>query len=142
MYNTSSNYRKGRDYGLIVWHGKFFTPCQLRIAIFFLQLNDNQARIFSNLVLPRSDKRKDRVEISPGNLCEATIMAPAISQAVGEDVNIIGWYHSHPHITVEPSHVDLQTQLTFQNMDSAFVGLIFSVFNTDRNLVIIWDFIL
>lgn len=38
-------------------------------------------------------------------------------------------YHSHPHITVMPSHVDVRTQAMYQTMDEGFIGLIFSVFN-------------
>ena len=45
---------------------------------------------------------------------------------------VVGWYHSHPNITVPPSHVDLRTQANYQNMDRDFVGLIFSVFNFDK----------
>lgn len=41
-------------------------------------------------------------------------------------------YHSHPHLSVVPSHVDVRTQALYQQMDSAFVGLIFSVFNSGR----------
>ena len=41
-------------------------------------------------------------------------------------------YHSHPHLAVVPSHVDVRTQALYQQMDSAFVGLIFSVFNSGR----------
>eukprot|EP01113_Clastostelium_recurvatum_P048506 TRINITY_DN8853_c0_g1_i2.p1 TRINITY_DN8853_c0_g1~~TRINITY_DN8853_c0_g1_i2.p1 ORF type:complete len:248 (+),score=59.72 TRINITY_DN8853_c0_g1_i2:140-883(+) len=45
---------------------------------------------------------------------------------------IVGWYHSHPHITVLPSHVDIATQFSYQQyMDPHFVGIIFSVFNSD-----------
>lgn len=44
---------------------------------------------------------------------------------------MIGWYHSHPHITVHPSHVDVGTQASYQLLDKDFVGLIFSVFNQD-----------
>ena len=44
---------------------------------------------------------------------------------------MVGWYHSHPHITALPSHVDLGTQLNYQMLDVNFVGLIFSVFNHD-----------
>ena len=45
---------------------------------------------------------------------------------------MVGWYHSHPNITVPPSHVDLRTQANYQNMGEDFVGLIFSVFNFDK----------
>lgn len=42
---------------------------------------------------------------------------------------MLGWYHSHPHITVWPSHVDVGTQADYQLMDENFIGLIFSCFN-------------
>jgi hypothetical protein len=73
---------------------------------------------------------------------------------------VIGWYHSHPHITVLPSAVgtarrgtpcgaeraserasahaslcraaDVRTQSTYQLLDEGFVGLIFSVFDQDQ----------
>ncbi|KAF3786269.1 Lys-63-specific deubiquitinase [Nymphaea thermarum] len=44
---------------------------------------------------PRSDRRKDRVETNPEQM----------SLATGKTTRVIGWYHSHPHITVLPSHV-------------------------------------
>jgi BRCA1/BRCA2-containing complex subunit 3 len=46
------------------------------------------------------------------------------------DLRIVSWYHSHPRITVWPSVVDLRTQANYQVMDKDFVGLIFSVFDT------------
>jgi hypothetical protein len=46
-------------------------------------------------------------------------------------LRVLGWYHSHPHITVWPSHVDVNTQSIYQTMDSGFFGLIFSCFNHD-----------
>ena len=55
-----------------------------------------------------------------------------MSFAESVDARVVGWYHSHPNITVPPSHVDLGTQANYQNMDPDFVGLIFSVFNFDK----------
>jgi hypothetical protein len=46
-----------------------------------------------------------------------------------EKCRVIGWYHSHPHITVQPSHVDVRTQGQYQAMDPGFLGLIFSCFS-------------
>lgn len=51
---------------------------------------------------------------------------------MGEECKIIGWYHSHPHITVLPSQVDVNTQASYQALDSGFIGLIFSVFDKGR----------
>lgn len=30
---------------------------------------------------------------------------------LGVQTRVVGWYHSHPKITVQPSHVDLRTQV-------------------------------
>ncbi|MFS7980659.1 putative ubiquitinyl hydrolase 1 [Helianthus anomalus] len=53
----------------------------------------------------------------------------------GITTRVIGWYHSHPHITVLPSHVDVRTQAMYQLLDSGFIGLIFSCFNEDQHKV-------
>ncbi|TVU20417.1 hypothetical protein EJB05_36625, partial [Eragrostis curvula] len=52
-----------------------------------------------------------------------------MTATIGKTTRVIGWYHSHPHITVLPSHVDVRTQAMFQLLDSGFVGLIFSCFS-------------
>ncbi|TKC34746.1 hypothetical protein EI555_006313, partial [Monodon monoceros] len=64
--------------------------------------------IHSVIILRRSDKRKDRVEISPEQL---------LAELTGRPMRVVGWYHSHPHITVWPSHVDVRTQAMYQMMD-------------------------
>ncbi|KAI9338476.1 JAB1/Mov34/MPN/PAD-1 ubiquitin protease-domain-containing protein [Obelidium mucronatum] len=75
------------------------------------------------LFCQRKDKRKDRVEISSEQLSEA------ISYAEATETAVIGWAHSHPHITVLPSHVDLRCQRDQQMLSESFIGLILSVFN-------------
>ncbi|XP_073255270.1 lys-63-specific deubiquitinase BRCC36-like [Porites lutea] len=94
------------------------------------------AHIYSVIMLQRLDKRKDRVEISPEQLSDASTQAERLGMLTSKQqpMRVIGWYHSHPHITVWPSHVDLRTQAMYQVMDARFVGLIFSCFNTDPNL--------
>ncbi|OAY66955.1 Lys-63-specific deubiquitinase BRCC36 [Ananas comosus] len=72
----------------------------------------------------RSDRRKDRVETNP----EMTL-------TTGRTTRVIGWYHSHPHITVLPSHVDVRTQAMYQLLDPGFIGLIFSCFSEDAHKV-------
>lgn len=79
----------------------------------------------------RSDRRKDRVETNPEQLAAASALAERMSAATGRRTRVIGWYHSHPHITVLPSHVDVRTQAMYQLLDSGFIGLIFSCFNED-----------
>ncbi|KAK6480490.1 lys-63-specific deubiquitinase BRCC36 [Huso huso] len=85
---------------------------------------DRIVHIHSVIILRRSDKRKDRVEISPEQL---------LAEMTGRPMRVVGWYHSHPHITVWPSHVDVRTQAMYQMMDQGFVGLIFSCFIEDKN---------
>jgi len=80
-------------------------------------------------VIKRLTKQKDRVEIAP----EQLMTGMEYAESLGGGERVLGWYHSHPHITVWPSHVDLRTQASYQNMDQHFVGLIFSVFNHDPN---------
>ncbi|NXY14460.1 BRCC3 deubiquitinase, partial [Atrichornis clamosus] len=94
--------------------------------------------IHSVIILRRSDKRKDRVEISPEQLSAASTEAEisfsrVSSRLARRPMRVVGWYHSHPHITVWPSHVDVRTQAMYQMMDQGFVGLIFSCFIEDKN---------
>lgn len=57
------------------------------------------------MILRRVDRRKDRVEISPDQLSSASTWAEQTAKQTGRPLRILGWYHSHPHITVWPSHV-------------------------------------
>ncbi|NXL95877.1 BRCC3 deubiquitinase, partial [Alectura lathami] len=59
--------------------------------------------------------------------------AHRLAEMTGRPMRVVGWYHSHPHITVWPSHVDVRTQAMYQMMDQGFVGLIFSCFIEDKN---------
>jgi BRCA1/BRCA2-containing complex subunit 3 len=80
-------------------------------------------------MMRRSDKRPDRVEISPEHLSAAAIEAEALGERLCRPIKVTGWYHSHPHITVWPSHVDVRTQADYQLMSPNFFGLIFSCFH-------------
>ena len=114
---------------------RIFLTWQTPVTYTFLvksQFEEDDAYITSTIVLQRSDKRKDRVEISTEQLHSAMMKTSELSEATGESINVLGWYHSHPHITVQPSHVDLRTQASYQLMDNRFVGIIFSVFNEDK----------
>ncbi|CAA6671743.1 unnamed protein product [Spirodela intermedia] len=90
----------------------------------------------------RSDRRKDRVETNPEQLAAASAQAEIsktfchrMTHITGRTTRVIGWYHSHPHITVLPSHVDIRTQAMYQLLDSGFVGLIFSCFSEDSQKI-------
>ncbi|CAE6919478.1 BRCC3 [Symbiodinium sp. CCMP2456] len=89
----------------------------------------SEVRIWCSMTLRRSDKQPDRVEIAPEQLVQAVHVADELNKVLQCRTRVVGWYHSHPHITCFPSHVDLRTQLEYQIMDADFVGLIFGVFN-------------
>lgn len=74
---------------------------------------------------------QDRVETSPEQMAAATALAERLTRETGVRTRAIGWFHSHPHITVLPSHVDVATQALYQQLEPGFVGLIFSAFNRD-----------
>jgi BRCA1/BRCA2-containing complex subunit 3 len=57
---------------------------------------------------------KDRVETSPEQMAACTALAESLSSSTGLFTRVVGWYHSHPHITVLPSHVDVSTQVGVQ----------------------------
>lgn len=98
------------------------------------EIDENkEAHISALIMLRRSDKRKDRVEISPEQLSGAAEFAERLAEELQRPMRVIGWYHSHPHITVWPSHVDVRTQLSYQMLDQGFVGIIFSVFSEDKS---------
>lgn len=44
-------------------------------------------------------------------MARCSAQAERFSEQTGVLTRIIGWYHSHPHITVHPSHVDVNTQV-------------------------------
>jgi BRCA1/BRCA2-containing complex subunit 3 len=50
------------------------------------------------------------VEVGYEQLAQASEIASRIERESGVGTRVIGWYHSHPHITVLPSHVDVRTQ--------------------------------
>ena len=87
--------------------------------------------IYGVYMMRRSDKRPDRVEISPEQLSAALTESQTLSLELGKEVRVLGWYHSHPHITISPSHVDVRTQHQYQILDPNFFGLIVSAFNEE-----------
>jgi BRCA1/BRCA2-containing complex subunit 3 len=97
------------------------------------QIDDKYVmNIISTLSLTRNCKEKDRVEFDEIQISKACEVADSISKKQKISVNVVGWYHSHPKITIPPSAVDLNTQFSHQ-IFGPFVGLIFSVFNSDHS---------
>ena len=69
------------------------------------------SNLMNNLMVDpirRTTKEKDRVEI------DAVDLATASQKAENACLRVVGRYHSHPHITFHPSHIDLSTQYSYQ----------------------------
>ena len=49
--------------------------------------------------------KKDRVETSSVEIFEAFQAAETLNNETGRPLKVVGWYHSHPHITVQPSNI-------------------------------------
>jgi len=93
---------------------------------------ENTISFVAPKVIKRKDKRPDRVELSPEGLSSGMRAAEHLAAVMDKPgMRILGWYHSHPKITVWPSHVDLNTQERYQHLDKDFVGFIFSTYGGD-----------
>jgi len=111
------------------WAHALTTETEEVMGLYIGSMEAEVAKVRSLIPIRRTTKEKDRVEIDPVDL------ATASQKAEDAGLRVVGWYHSHPHITVQPSHIDLGTQFNYQqHCDSNFFGLIFSVFNYDNKL--------
>lgn len=90
--------------------------------------------IFATICLTRKCKEKNRVEFDEIQMAHAIEITNEIKKENKIDANVVGWYHSHPKITIPPSNVDLNTQKS-QQYQGTFVGLIVSCFSTDSNKI-------
>eukprot|EP01023_Acetabularia_acetabulum_P017792 TRINITY_DN18932_c0_g1_i11.p1 TRINITY_DN18932_c0_g1~~TRINITY_DN18932_c0_g1_i11.p1 ORF type:complete len:331 (-),score=41.90 TRINITY_DN18932_c0_g1_i11:334-1326(-) len=91
------------------------------------------ARLWMALPQARTDRRKDRVECNPEQLTHSASIAEKFTQKTGQVTRVVGWYHSHPHMIVSPSVIDVATQARYQQLDTGFVGIIISCFCCDDN---------
>lgn len=131
---TASGVNLAADAFMVCLTHAFSTEREEVMGLCIGEIDTNKiVHIVSVIMLRRSDKRKDRVEISPEQLSFAASEAERLAQEMKRPLRVVGWYHSHPHITVWPSHVDVQTQASYQLLDACFVGLIFSCFNDDNS---------
>ncbi|KAI4461486.1 eukaryotic translation initiation factor 3 -related [Holotrichia oblita] len=67
----------------------------------------NVSHITACVILHRSDKQPDRVEISPEQLCTASTAAEQLTHKLKRPMSVRMVPLSHPHITVWPSHVEI-----------------------------------
>ena len=124
------------------------------LLIGYTNIDSTIINIVSNYSLTRNCKQKDRVEFDEIQLAKACEYADNLNKKYSNFVStnsfvdkstdsnnknsnisnniyefkVVGWYHSHPKITVPPSVIDLNTQY-YQQYQGAFVGLIFSTLN-------------
>jgi len=111
------------------WAHALTTETEEVMGLYIGSMEGEVAKVRSLIPIRRTTKEKDRVEI------DAVDLATASQKAENAGLRVVGWYHSHPHITVHPSHIDLATQYSYQaHCDPNFFGLIFSVFNFDNKL--------
>lgn len=90
-----------------------------------------ECAIWASCIFPRSVREAERVEIAPEHLAAASTRADEVTEQMKRPTRVVGWYHSHPHLSSVPSHVDVRTQGQYQALDPGFLGLIFSVHNQD-----------
>ena len=115
------------------YHHALSTQSQEIVGLLIGQVEDNVINISALKIVKRLDKKKDRVEISDEQMMEAMLYSDHLKTKYKRpECNIVGWYHSHPHITVWPSHVDLKTQFNYQRMSEDWIGLIFAVYNKEK----------
>jgi BRCA1/BRCA2-containing complex subunit 3 len=115
--------------GLLVH--SFITDQEEVLGLLFGSNNEKVVSVWGSVNLKRNCKEKDRVEVEDIQLSEAMDKAEHLSQEISQTSNLIGWFHSHPNITVFPSHVDLRTQLSLQTLGENFIGIIISCFSRD-----------
>ncbi len=59
--------------------------------------------IYASVANERKCKEPDRVEIDITQLSEAMTEAEKLTRETKQKTDVVGWYHSHPNITVFPS---------------------------------------
>ena len=101
------------------------------LGLLFGNAQESTVHVWGSVNLKRNCKEKDRVEVEDIQLSAAMDKAESLSQQIGQTSNLIGWFHSHPNITIFPSHVDIKTQLSLQSLGSSFIGIIISCFSRD-----------
>lgn len=67
--------------------------------------NVKSVHVYMMVIPLRLTRQHDRVEASPEQLFEAATEAEKLSKVYNRELRVIGWFHSHPHITVWPSDV-------------------------------------
>ena len=72
------------------------------LVVHSVKMEDDILMFSAMKVIRRLTKQKDRVEFDNRDL----IAGSEFAESLPGSLRVLGWYHSHPHITVHPSHVD------------------------------------
>lgn len=113
----------------------FVTSQEEVLGLLFGDFEDGVLKIWAAKNLQRNCKEKDRVEVEDIQLSEAMDHAEMLSKEINQTSTVKGWFHSHPNITVFPSHVDIRTQNSLQSLGQEFIGIIISCFSRDQHNV-------
>ena len=125
--------RLSNDVYRACYHHALSTQSQEIVGLLIGQVQNEIIDIFALKIVKRLDKKQDRVEISDEQLMQSMTFTEELKTKLNKPgLNVVGWYHSHPNITVWPSHVDLKTQFSYQRMSQDWIGLIFAVFNKEK----------
>jgi len=117
----------------VCWSHALSNEKQEIMGLLIGNTKDKVVYVRTLMVGKRTTKESARVEVDDNELVEALMLASSLKDEVGAELRVVGWYHSHPHITVLPSRVDLSTQSGYQTLHNMFVGLIFSVYCTESS---------
>ena len=125
--------RLSNDVYRACYHHALSTQSQEIVGLLIGKVENQVVDIVALKIVKRLDKKQDRVEISDEQLMETMEFTDVLKAKLNlSELNVVGWYHSHPNITVWPSHVDLKTQFNYQRMSETWIGLIFAVFNKEK----------
>ena len=113
----------------------FITDQEEVLGLLFGGVENKTVSVWGCLNLKRNCKEKDRVEVEDIQLSSAMDKAEELSQQINQKSNLIGWFHSHPNITIFPSHVDLRSQHNLQTLGVDFIGIIISCYSRDSSYV-------
>ena len=84
-------------------------------------------RVTGAVFAPRTTRETARVELDPVAL---TTSLTSVSSDPSFSLTPVGWWHSHPSLTVAPSALDAATHARHQAQSPSFVGLITAIRGT------------
>nr|CDS32358.1 lys 63 specific deubiquitinase BRCC36 [Hymenolepis microstoma] len=102
------------------------------IGLLLAEECESHIQIYAAKPFPRIVHQPDRVEMSEADLARGIEEADKLKAILGKNITVLGWYHSHPHITVHPSAVDIGTQARYESFNRKFFGIIVSVFDKEN----------